>query len=733
MTTTGTSITLTQGFAASTRINKDGSKYNSGELFVGNVTGYAFIADAALEGTDITVNNPHAWNITASSGADTINGGSGNDTINGGGSPYETMEMDKAFGNDGKDVFQQSGTGTLSAEDYTYGTDKVKTTIELSDDSFAAGAFFAETGEITSDLDHPGLVSLANAQSDGYYKVNVIDGNNKNYNVWFGGTTGSTIDASDEMEALVILGHNNEAADLIYGGSGADTIYMDAGDSVDGGKGNDLIVLGDPNNAIVLDSASGKDTVDGFMECSANGSTLYVSDASLADLFVTNDGSNITLTDGSSKMMLTLMSRWEFYESQDSTESISIIDQTGTMYNVAIAVDEVGSAFAKNDNLDVYVGSASVKYDTRLTVGKTSCTDKDNPSVIDLSNGDQGNFGDTDRYYNISNVAAAAGDDATYAKLIGTTGADTIALTRGAGNTTVWGGAGNDTITLSGVTTGKNEIAFVDGDSSDVVRGFNTTSDSINIVTDDLASWSRAKSGNLTLTLDDSSKILAAGSSSAADEFTIQSGDTTYVAEIGMDGQKNTLKTSANVGYYYGGNQTDTLSVSTTYTDTEIWLDNRNAKGTVDDPTFSSIEVVDGSGANGSLVIGGAANTDESLVGGQGDTTLWGGVEGNDTLKGGSGATAYLFGIDEGSDVITNTKSTDKVLLYSVADADVASSSLSGSTMTITLTSGDTLTIQGISSNSVNTFELLDGTYTYDYSKRNSYTKGWTWTAGSSY
>ena len=717
---TGTkAVSLTQGFSTATSINLAGSKWNSADLeqtHAGNVTGYTFNAASDLGAASITVEDTHSWKITATTSADTINGGSGNDTIDGAGG------ADVAFGNDGKDVFTQSVAGKLSAEDYVYGTDKVKSALTFNmADATTAAANFANTGVVFTEAGGSANVSLASAETDGYYKVNVVDGNDKSYNVWFGGANSSTMDASAETTGLYMLGNNNSAADIIYGGTAADTIYAGADDSVDGGAGNDLITLA-ANSTVVLDSASGKDTVKGFSAgLTGANSTLYVSDTTLASLAATNDGGNVTITDGSSTTLLSNVA---------AGSGIRIMDSTGTTYNVAIAEDKAASSLTYSANVGAYVGSSSSKVNTKLTANATGTT-ADAPSVIDLSNGEQGSFGDTNTYYNISNVAATV-SNGKYGELIGTTGADTISVTN-AGYATVWGGAGNDTITLGASDAGASQVVLVDGDGSDVVKNFNTANDSINIVTDDLASWSRAKGGNLTLTLDDSSKILVAGSSKATDEFTIQSGDTTYVAEIGMDGQKNTLKTSANVGYYYGGNQTDTLSVSTTYTDTEIWLDNRNAKGTVDDPTFSSIEVVDGSGANGSLVIGGAANTDESLVGGQGDTTLWGGVEGNDTLKGGSGATAYLFGIDEGSDVITNTKSTDKVLLYSVADADVASSSLSGSTMTITLTSGDTLTIQGISSNSVNTFELLDGTYTYDYSKRNSYTKGWTWTAGSSY
>ena len=712
-------VSLTQGFSTATSINLAGSKWNSADetqQHAGNVTGYTFTANSSsfTNGASITVNDTHSWKITATTSADTIYGGSGNDTIDGAGG------ADVAFGNDGKDVFTQSVAGTLSAEDYVYGTDKVKSALTFNMADSAVASNFTFAGNVASNTN--AAVSLASAETDGYYKVNVVDGNDKSYNVWFGGTNASTMDASAETTGLYMLGNNNgdngDAADLIYGGTAADTIYAGAGDSVDGGTGNDLIKLTGANATVVLDSASGKDTVTGFTYGSAN-STLYVSDATLASLAATNNGSNVTITDGSSTTLLSNVTA--------GASGIRIMDSTGTVYNTAIAKDTADSTLALDgDTNQVYVGSSSSKVNTQLTANATGTT-ADAPSVIDLSNGEQGSFGDTNTYYNISNVAAAV-SKGKYGELIGTTGADTISVTN-AGYATVWGGAGNDTITLGASDAGASQVVLVDGDGSDVVKNFNTANDSINIVTDDLASWSRAKGGNLTLTLDDSSKILVAGSSKATDEFTIQSGDTTYVAEIGMDGQKNTLTTSANVGYYYGGNQTDTLSVSETYTDTEIWLDNRNAKGTVDDPTFSSIEVVDGSGANGSLVIGGAANTDESLIGGAGDTTLWGGVEGNDTLKGGSGATTYYFGVDEGNDVITNTKSTDKVLLYSVADADVASSSLSGSTMTITLTSGDTLTIQGISTNSVNTFELTDGTYTYDYSQRSSSTKGWTWTA----
>lgn len=615
-------------------------------------------------------------------------------------------------GGEGNDVFDlsyraESGYNvTAIISDYAYGNDTLL--IENLEHTL-----FKSSGAVTSGNN----VTSEPVSVSSYYQATVetIAGGTKT-DVWYTGTDASNMDATSSTAAIYMVSDNNDVGDTVLGGAGADSIYAGEGDYVYGGIGNDSINV-TSNASVVLDGEGGTDMVAGF---GTGNNTLYINDKALGDLAATNDGTNVAIMDGSASVIL---------KDTGSTAGILIEDSSKKTYNAAIAQDNKYSQLAMNDEPMCYVGTRSEKYYTTLAADLGVSGSAENPRLIDLSNGMQGNFGSTSLYYNINHLAVTDSVTGSYGKIIGSTGSDAIAFSSLSGTDTIWGGTGDDTINLVTGHTGTAEVAFADGDGSDLVKGFKAATDCINIVTNDLASWKRISSGNIALTLDDASQIVVAGSNSVNDEITIKSGAATYVAKLGEEGRKNYFTTSANTGYYYGNNLTDTLAVSKTAEDTAIWLDNRKAKGTADNPRYSSIERVDGSLAAGNLLIGGAENLNESFVGGQGDTTLWGGVGGDDTLKGGTGVTAYLFGVDEGHDVILNTKSTDKVMLYSVSDADVASSLLIGNTMLITLMSGDQLSIQGMNSSSVNTFVLMDGTYIYDYSQRNTDMKGWTWKA----
>ena len=93
----------------------------------------------------------------------------------------------------------------------------------------------------------------------------------------------------------------------------------------------------------------------------------------------------------------------------------------------------------------------------------------------------------------------------------------------------------------------------------------------------------------------------------------------------------------------------------------------------------------------------------------------------NDTLRGSTtGSSTFYFGKGEGNDVITNTSSDDKVLLYNVGLNDIASidNSTSGQ-LKFALTDGATLTVTGVSGSSVSQYQLSDGsTWTYNASSK---------------
>ncbi|MBC6437304.1 MAG: hypothetical protein GDA52_04000 [Rhodobacteraceae bacterium] len=103
---------------------------------------------------------------------------------------------------------------------------------------------------------------------------------------------------------------------------------------------------------------------------------------------------------------------------------------------------------------------------------------------------------------------------------------------------------------------------------------------------------------------------------------------------------------------------------------------------------------------------------DDSLTGAAGDDSLQG-EEGNDILNGGAGADHFLFlESASGADTITDFDATeDKIVLDAGAFADFAALSgkitASGDDVLITLSEGNTITVQGADLKDINTADVF--------------------------
>ncbi len=192
-------------------------------------------------------------------------------------------------------------------------------------------------------------------------------------------------------------------------------------------------------------------------------------------------------------------------------------------------------------------------------------------------------------------------------------------------------------------------------------------------------------------------------------------GTDTVTAAIGLSTASNTFTYDEDVKQYIGSTKGDTLKV-TNDTDANIWLDGYTGV------TYSNVKLVDASSSTGDVVIAGST-ANETLKGSKGSASLFGGFgSSNDVLVGGGSQadTTFYFGKGCGKDTITASNSTDRVMLYDVALSDLKSADLNSlGAMVVTLNDGSTLTVQHASSG-VNTYQLTDGTWTY-----NASTKSW--------
>ena len=224
----------------------------------------------------------------------------------------------------------------------------------------------------------------------------------------------------------------------------------------------------------------------------------------------------------------------------------------------------------------------------------------------------------------------------------------------------------------------------------------------------------------MTVTLDGSTanKLTIEGSISTSSAMKVNyttNGTDTVTAAIGLSTASNTFTYDEDVKQYIGSTKGDTLKV-TNDTDANIWLDGYTGV------TYSNVKLVDASSSTGDVVIAGST-ANETLKGSKGSASLFGGFgSSNDVLVGGGSQadTTFYFGKGCGKDTITASNSTDRVMLYDVALSDLKSADLNSlGAMVVTLNDGSTLTVQHASSG-VNTYQLTDGTWTY-----NASTKSW--------
>jgi Ca2+-binding RTX toxin-like protein len=499
------------------------------------------------------------------------------------------------------------------------------------------------------------------------------------------GENGATVSAAGSTKNLLMLGSNNDAADYITGGSGKDTIYAGADDSVYGGLGNDLIVLGDGSRQVVgLASSGGKDTVANFVAGTEDTSdVVYLFDGiSKASASFNNDG-RLVIKSGTASLLL-----------EDVTESGSILvtDSTGEIETIGIATsgaviqvtgDLANGYVAKNGSVDFTNASDDVE--------------------IDLGN--ENKYGK--KMTTFDGIIAATGTSNGSNKLVGAASKkNTLQGGAGGDNSIYGGGSANDY--LVGGAEAEDIFYYGTGEGSDTISGYEVGKDVVDV-------WGSATdgyidgSGNLRIKWADGKKLTISTSGGSADENTIvtystDNAKTTAGLKVGRRDEQNNFTYDENVNCYYGGKKGDTLTISTA-DDAKIWLDNSHGV------SYSGITTLDGSAASGAVELAGSAKGDY-ITGGTGESSLWGGAGGNDTMTGGSGENTFYFGMGEGKDVITAANDGDKVMLYNVSLANVASAGLTDSgSMLIKLTDGSTLTIEGAA---VSTFQLADGTWTYD-------------------
>ena len=385
---------------------------------------------------------------------------------------------------------------------------------------------------------------------------------------------------------------------------------------------------------------------------------------------------------------------------QNSLEfhSISVNGATGevTLSQVATLTEGQGGATELSD-------SEALAVEGGLLV---SASDNDNGvTIIDTGLNPQAQTAGSDT------IDAGAGDDlvlggagndlidgGTGADVIDAgLGSDTINLTDAFGDDTITGGEDGDgldidTIDASGITTGGITVN-VSNEAGNVIQGADSAGFSgieSFVLTDQADSFTAFGTSSVTVDGGGGNDTIREGNG----DNSLSGGDGDDVFEVGFG--TSTID---------GGTGTDTLSVAVANDRFSLTFDGTGS-GTYDDltdtdsGTFTSIEVVRGSGgadsinasadAGGVELSGGAG--DDTLIAGQGDDLLFGGADsdvfrltdgfGNDTIHGG--------------DTFTTGANYDTIDLTGLSNAvSVVFSGQGAGTITDSVT-GDTITFSGI-------------------------------------
>ena len=673
--------------------------------------------------------------VSVAGASSTINAGDGNDKID-----IESLAGASIYGGAGKDVVS-IGTGA-GLVDLGAGDDSINLTALTSnaDVTVTAGAGkdtinvgTASGGTITltdysvtedfvvlgsanfasSDLGTDGTMKTGGGASlkvngtNGYYAVNVVDSSNNKKIVGWGGENSAVLNASGATESVVLYGTASDAVDTLVGGSKSDTLYLGDGDYADGGKGNDSLIISKTDSSAVdyvgITSTGGKDSVSGFT-AGSDGDVVYLYQNNLTDAKLSlNSSSDLVVKVGNASMTLETVSGASdvTVKFQGRSGSAVTVDYVNTSVTVASDTDEMADIY--------YAGSSSAALDFQNV---------DSTLVVDLNNRNINAYGtslsnssNTTYYGKFASVTG--GSDTTI--LMGSA-TDKNTLTAGTGNTSLWGGGSKADLLVGGTASDDNNVTYYYGvgDGNDTISAADWGNGDGNDVLW-LASASELTVKNngtdTTVRVSANDKLTIAGLSDANTvvKFTAD-GTNVSEAKVAVSGSSASWTYDENVQFYLGGTN-NSLTVGSDVDGANIWLDGSTGKG------YSNVTTVDASSNSGTVSLAGGANS-ELLVAGSGESSLWGGSAGNDTLQGGSGQTTFFFGKSNGNDVIASSGSDDKVVLYDVALSDFAGidTSTSGQ-LKATLTDGSTLTIQNVSTSSVGTFQLGDGsTWKYDAS-----------------
>ena len=477
----------------------------------------------------------------------------------------------------------------------------------------------------------------------------------------------------------------------IISGRGDDTILAGAGDYVRAGGGDNQIYVtdkslrGDEGATIVL-ANNGRNTIHGFNDGFDAGDAILVSDISAVKFtYGTEDGEGLVMRAGNAQMTFDSLEPAEYLVSFEDSETdapyeIKLTDGKKD-YNAAIAQED------SNIGVDEY-SEANIFYGNRDGGSGVDFSEYSGSVEVNL-NLDAGRLdGEDVFFYNINKLQAGDGNST----LIGKFG-ESNTLLAGAGNTSMWGGAGRDSMigNTSDEKDGSTMFYFMANDGRDTIDGFDYMADAndynadiislpgANIVTDVLM-----QGDDIVIQINESRDDYLRLQDAVGKDFKIND----RIARVEEQGNFDNL-----ADFYVVAARNATMKVGADVGNAQVWLDD-GITGEHGIIYKGEIKYLDASAATGNSTLVGNS-LDNVIYGGAGSNSIWGGYgANNDTLIGGTGHNIFFFGLQNGADTITSVHTGDVVYLANGLEQIAATTITAGGTK-IELGDGSSVEIQG--------------------------------------
>lgn len=527
--------------------------------------------------------------------------------------------------------------------------------------------------------------------------VRLLDSDGNAQIVGFTGMEGGVIDTSNFSDNFLLKGNYAEtSADLknkpstLIAGSGNDTILAGDRDFINGGAGENQIILTpfdlrQTSNGATVAVTEGNNTVQNFKAGFDNSDRLFFGVNDVIDFNF--DGANVSIKNNDS-----LRGVLSDVASNDPFVNLLATDANST---VKVAVAREGAIITVDDELaDFFVGKNS----------GVDFTDYKGSLFANLGSEEASLGGGEILFSGINQVTLGSGQST----LIGSDNDETLV----AGNsfTSIWGGAGSDSLVGSASSsdkTGNTTFFFLAGDGHDTISDFeffapdkrySGTMDKIDITDANAVTNVFASGDDVVLQINDSDDYLRIKDAVGKD-FRINN----LIAKVD---QKNLAYDGLANCYVAKG--VSSLTVDSSIGSAEIWLD--GSHGT---HFLGEIHYLDASAARGLTSLVGN-EFDNTISAGQGDSSLWGGFSTTDDLLiGGEARNTFFYCNGNGNDTIQGVNDGDRVILSDVSLDQITGTNIASDSVDIRLTDGGTLKVNSAANV---TYQLADGSkYSADH------------------